>query len=83
LWAFSRGPDARTKAHGFQAIVLGTIWPICLYVGSAITPGATQIIFVMFAFIWIGAILLTASGRGVVVPGLQERIARSEATDEA
>jgi hypothetical protein len=82
LWAFARGADVRTKAHGFQSIVLGTLWPIGLYAGSWITPGATQAIFVLFAIAWLGLMLSAALGRAPLAMGLARRIAGPEATGE-
>jgi hypothetical protein len=82
LWAFARGADVRTKAHGFQSIVLGALWPIGLYVGSWITPGATQAIFVIFAAAWLALMLSAALGRGVVAGGVARRIEGAESTGE-
>ena len=82
LWAFARGADVRTRAHGFQSIVLGALWPIGLYVGSWITPGATQAIFVFFAAAWLALMLSAALGRGPLAMGLARRIAEAEATGE-
>jgi hypothetical protein len=82
LWAFARGADVRTKAHGFQSIVLGTLWPIGLYLGSLITPGATQAIFVCFAGVWLGLMLSSAAKRDLLAAGLARRIEEAEATGE-
>ncbi|MQB00485.1 MAG: hypothetical protein GEU78_09380 [Actinobacteria bacterium] len=82
LWAFTCGTDARAKAHGFQSIVLGTLWPVGLYVGSWITPGATQAIGVLFAVAWLTLILSAALGSGLVATGLVRRIEGTEPTGE-
>jgi hypothetical protein len=82
LWAFSRGGDVRTRAHGFQAIVLGALWPVALYVGSWITPGATQAIFVLFAAAWLVLMVAAGFGRGLLVPAVVERVERTGARDE-
>lgn len=82
FWAFVRGADVRTKAHGFQSIVLGTLWPLGLYLGSWITPGATQAVFVVFVALWLALMLSTASGRGPVSPGLVRRLEEARATGE-
>ena len=82
LWAFLRGPDARTRAHGFQAIALGAAWPVGLYIGSWITPGVTQVIAGAFFVVWLTLITSAAFGRGFIVGSLVERLEPGAATDE-
>ena len=81
LWAFLRGADARTRAHGFQAIVLGAAWPAALYLASFVTAGLTQIVFVAFGLTWLVLMLAAVFGRGLLAPGLEQRVAEAP-TDE-
>jgi len=82
LWAFMRGPDARTRAHGFQSVLLGVAWPAAMYVGSWITPGATQAIFIAFALTWLVLLVTAATGRGLVAGGLVGRIEEGDVKGE-
>ena len=70
LWVFSRGNDVRTRAHGFQSILLGVAWPLALYAGSWITAGATQAVFAAFAVVWLVLIATAARGRGYLIPAV-------------
>ena len=74
LWAFLRAPDAATRAHGFQSIVLGAAWPAALYLASFVTPGLTQIVFLVFAGAWLVLMVAAAGGRGWIAPGLEARL---------
>ena len=68
LIAFLRGSRSRTRFHGLQAVLLGSLWPALLYVCSFITPGATQIAFVVGLAVWLVLLLATAFGRDPRLP---------------
>jgi uncharacterized membrane protein len=82
LWVFLRGDDVPTRAHGFQSIVLGFLWPLALYAGSWITPGATQLVMLFFGIAWLALLLSAGLGRGVLVPAVVERLERESSTGE-
>jgi hypothetical protein len=68
LIAFFWGGD-RGRLHGFQAIVLGVVWPLLLMGGSLISPGFTQVVFIAGAAVWLALIVTTAFGRDPRLPG--------------
>jgi uncharacterized membrane protein len=71
LIAYLRGSSARVRFHGLQAVLLGLAWPASLYVFSWISPGATQIAFVVMTCLWIVALAGAALGRDPTLPGLR------------
>ncbi len=77
LVAFLRGRSARVRLHGLQAVLLGALWPACLYLGSAITPGVTQAVFAVGALVWVAVIGAAAFGVDLWLPGVGGPIARS------
>ena len=73
--AFFCGSSARVRFHGLQAIFYGTVWALALYGCSAITPGATQICFVVGSAAWFALMSATALGKDPHLPGLGKRLA--------
>ena len=79
--AYFNGGDARTRFHGLQAIIVGLIWPLSLFVCSAVTPGATQIAAAVGAAVWLGLLVATALGRDPRLPLIGGAIRRASAGD--
>jgi uncharacterized membrane protein len=71
LVAYLRGRTPRTRFHGLQAVVVGLVWPLSLYVGALISPTATQIAFAIMFVVWLVAIVGTLLGRNPGLPGLR------------
>jgi uncharacterized membrane protein len=70
LIAYVKGSRVRTRLHGLQAIVLGLVWPAALYAASTVSPGGTQLVFVVGAVVWLFLVVAVALGRDPVLPGL-------------
>ncbi len=70
--AFLLARSARVKAHGLQAIVIGTVWALFLYGASAIAAALTWVVAVVGLIAWLGFGLLTATGRDPKIPVLGE-----------
>lgn len=68
MLAFFSQTEARVRFHGAQAVSLGLIWPLALYACSAVTPTASQIVFVLGAGLWLALIVTTAAGRDLRLP---------------
>ena len=85
LIAYLRGRTDRVRFHGLQSVLLGFLWPASLYLCSLITPGATQIAFVVMAALWLVAIVGTAFGKDPALPKLKGVLvsAASESPREA
>lgn len=66
--AFLLTGSTRVKAHGLQAIVIGTLWPVLLYGASAIAAALTWGVAVLGAVAWLGFLVLTATGRDPKLP---------------
>jgi uncharacterized membrane protein len=70
LIAYLTGRDQRVRTHGLQAIVVGLVWPICLYVAAFGPPVAVQATFALGAVVWLGLLVLTLLGRDPLLPGI-------------
>jgi uncharacterized membrane protein len=68
LIAYLTGHDTRARTHGLQAIVVGLVWPLCLYVAAFGPAVAVQITFGVGAVVWLGLLVLTLFGRDPVLP---------------
>jgi uncharacterized membrane protein len=68
LVAYLTGRDQRTRAHGLQAISIGLLWPVCLYVAALGPAVAVQIVFVIGTLVWLAFLLLTLFGRDPWLP---------------
>ena len=77
--AFLGGGSVRTRMHGLQAIVFGTLWPLGLYGASEISPGATKVVFAVGAVIWAVFLVGTLVGRDPMIPGLRGVLERAAA----
>ncbi|MDQ4095438.1 MAG: hypothetical protein M3174_04430 [Actinomycetota bacterium] len=69
LIAYFKSTGARGRFHGLQSVLFGLLWPGSLYACSAITPGATQVAFVVGGVIWLLLLVATAFGADPRVPG--------------
>ena len=70
LVAFLTGHDARSRFHGLQAIALGLVWPVALYVAALGSASAVQVVFVAGAVVWAAFLVLTILGRDPRLPVL-------------
>ena len=75
LVAYLTGRDQRTRAHGLQAISIGLLWPVCLYVAALGPAIAVQVVFVIFTLAWLVFLLLTLFGRDPRLPIVGKRLA--------
>lgn len=68
LIAYLTGRDQRVRTHGLQAIVVGLVWPLCLYAAAFGPAVAVQIAFGVGAVVWLGLLVLTMFGRNPLLP---------------
>ena len=76
LIAYLKGPSARVRFHGLQAVLIGLVWPIALYVASALSARMTQAVYLLGAVVWIGFMVGTLIGRDPRVPGMSRTLGR-------
>lgn len=81
LVALALGNTPRTRFHGLQAIVFGTVWAAALYAASALSPGVTKVVFAAGAAGWVFLIGSTALGRDPKLPGVAGVLHRAAADD--
>lgn len=72
----------RGQFHGAQAVALGFVWPVALYVSSFIAPVATQVVFALGMIAWIGLIVTAAVGKDVRLPLIGDLCARAAGLEE-
>ena len=75
--AFLAGGSVRTRVHGLQAILFGTLWPLALYGASELSAGATKVVFAVGALIWGIFLVGTLIGRDPMIPGLRGVLTRA------
>lgn len=68
MLAYFLGNSARTRFHGLQAVAYGVLWPACLYLASLLSTAATKAVFGVGALLWLGLIVVTATGRDPSLP---------------
>lgn len=68
LIAYFSGASQRVRFHGLQAILLGLLWPVTLYVASYVSPEVTFIASCIGALVWLVMLLGTAAGRDPRLP---------------
>ena len=49
-------------------MVIGLVWPLALWAASAVSAGATKIIFALGALVWLGYMLLALFGANPRLP---------------
>ena len=74
LIAYLFSVQARIRWHGLQSVVLGTVWPLCVYAGAALAPLLTRVAFGLGALVWIALLASTAFGADVGLPGIGDRL---------
>jgi uncharacterized membrane protein len=79
ITAYLLSSSARVRLHGLQAITLGVLWPAALYAGSALSPVATRIAFVVGAAAWLVLLVSAALGRDLHIPLAGRWLARAAA----
>ena len=72
--AYLASTDARTQAHGVQAVVLGGAWPLGLWLASAVSAMATRVVFVGFLALWVAMLVTAALGRDVMIGWIKSAI---------
>ncbi len=72
LFAYLKGSDERTRAHGIQAVAFGALWPLSLYGASTFGSSATRVAFFGGALIWLVLLASTALGADLVVPAFRK-----------
>ena len=77
LIAFLTAEDARVRFHGLQAIALGLLWPVLLYVAAAASERITQAVFGLGLAVWLGYLLGTLVGKDPRLPGVSGALART------
>ena len=80
LVAYLTGADPRTRFHGLQAIVVGLLWPVALYVAALGPPALVQFVFVAGALVWLVFLSATLAGRNPRIPGAFRALERVAAT---
>ena len=74
IFLVARSPRARF--HGLQSVVVGTLWPVGLYIGAYITPGVTQLVAVVVIVSWVVLVSGTAVGRDPRLPWVGRSMAQ-------
>jgi hypothetical protein len=77
--AFLGGGSVRTRLHGLQAILFGTVWPLGLYGASSISSTMTKLVFAAGVLIWAVLLVGTLAGRDPIIPGLRGVLRRGAA----
>jgi uncharacterized membrane protein len=83
LIAYFNGTSSRIRFHGLQAILIGFLWPLSLILCSKVTPGATQVAFVVGALVWLALMVPAFFGADPRVPGLGRLLRRAAEEDPA
>jgi uncharacterized membrane protein len=68
LVAYLSGSSPRTRFHGLQAIIFGTVWPFLLYAATWTTPVVTQVVFLVGLLVWMALMAGAAFGRDFYLP---------------
>lgn len=84
LIAYLMGAESRTRFHGLQAIALGLLWPVALYVAVLGPPVVVQVTFLAGVLVWLAFLFATLAGRNPRIPGTYrafERLAAAPVRD--
>ncbi len=79
LIAYLRGRTQRLRFHGLQAIVVGFVWPLVMYLCSLVSPGATQVAFALGAVLWLALLVGAAVGVDMRLPLVGKALYRAAA----
>lgn len=82
LIAFLTASDARVRFHGLQAIVVGLVWALLLYAGSAVSEAITRAAFAVGFLVWLGFLAATAAGKDPRLPVIGRALAHTAAYEE-
>ena len=74
LVAYLSGGSERIRWHGLQSVLLGVIWPVALFGAALLTPGVTQIVWLIGAVAWLTLLLGAAVGRDPRLPAVGARL---------
>jgi uncharacterized membrane protein len=66
--AYTTGRSSRTRFHGLQAVWIGFIFPLVLYVASWITPTVTRVVLVLELLVWFAYLVGSAIGKDPSLP---------------
>jgi uncharacterized membrane protein len=81
LIAYFNGTSGRIRFHGLQAILIGCLWPLSLILCSKVTPGATQVAFVVGALVWLALMVPAFFGADPRLPGLGKMLQNAAKED--
>jgi len=68
LIAYLTSEESRIRFHGLQAIFLGLLWPVGLYVAALGPPVLVQLVFAAGAVVWLVFLVAAAIGRDPRLP---------------
>ncbi len=74
--AYFAARTPRVRLHGLQAALLGALWPASLYAGASVSPGVTQVVFVVMGVIWLVVMASAALGKDLWLPGVGRLLTR-------
>ena len=74
LVAYLSSDSQRTRWHGLQSVLLGVAWPVALFGGALVSPGVTQVVWLVGALSWLTLLLGAAIGRDPRLPGVGTRL---------
>jgi hypothetical protein len=74
LVSYLGGSTHRARWHGLQSVLLGLLWPGAMYLGSLLSPAASQLAALAGACAWIAFIAGTALGADPRWPGVGARL---------
>ncbi|MDQ3645799.1 MAG: hypothetical protein M3345_02555 [Actinomycetota bacterium] len=81
LVAYVMGRSRLMRFHGLQSVLFGSVWPTILYACAWITPGATQVAFLLGAITWVALAVAAARGRDAGLPVVSPVLRDLAATD--
>ncbi|HEX2240286.1 MAG TPA: hypothetical protein VHJ82_03995 [Actinomycetota bacterium] len=81
--AYLKSSSPTVRFHGLQSVILGVVWPIALYVGSAISRLATNVVFAAGFLVWAVLLVTTARGGAFRLPLVGSLCARLAETTDA
>jgi uncharacterized membrane protein len=81
LIAYFNGASGRMRFHGLQAVLIGCLWPLSLIICSKVSPGATQVAFVVGALVWLALMVPAFFGADPRLPGIG-KLLRSAAEND-
>jgi uncharacterized membrane protein len=74
LVAYLSSDSERIRWHGLQSVLLGVTWPVALFGAALLTPGVTQVVWVVGALAWLTLLVGAAVGRNPRLPGVGARL---------